>query len=425
MVQGVNHVIFTVGCIVLSGQALRQRRQCAFQSGKRNNNLFSFSSLGNVTGSIQVCENTECCVGFFEVINNQAEVDILACNVAENDCPDSTCKPVMLHTGKNLKCVCNADLCNSNITWSPETPRDTYSYSADKIMIPVGLILTGTICLMIVAFILRFTAVNRKGLVTDTEMKPQWCPHYCTVGDLCSCLTAANFSEIDIADIELSQGSLHSYLCEHTSSWMLSLKLCQSLSEGLSYLHSDLRRDDVHKPSVAHGDLSSSNILVRADGSCVLCDFDCSTILQTFSRNKTTIEGHAWKGTLRYMSPEILQGNVNLSSSSCLIHGDIYSLGLLLWEIWMRCSDLFQGGLVAPHLLPYEHELGPIVTIESLIWFVDGMQRRPTIPKEWAQLPQGSALQDLLSDCWDCDPEARLTVTCVSDRLSSLQSSSP
>lgn len=36
----------------------------------------------------------------------------------------------------------------------------------------------------------------------------------------------------------------------------------------------------VYKPVVAHCDLSSSNVLVKADGSCTLCDFGCSTVLQ-------------------------------------------------------------------------------------------------------------------------------------------------
>lgn len=40
---------------------------------------------------------------------------------------------------------------------------------------------------------------------------------------------------------------------------------------------------DAHKPPVSHGDLSSSNVLVRADGACVLCDFGCSTVLHSFS----------------------------------------------------------------------------------------------------------------------------------------------
>ncbi|XP_074499039.1 bone morphogenetic protein receptor type-2-like isoform X5 [Sebastes fasciatus] len=223
-------------------------------------------------------------------------------------------------------------------------------------------------------------------------------------------------------------GSLHSYLCKHTTNWMLSLKLCQSLSQGLSYLHSDLHRHDVHKPPVAHRDLSSSNVLVKADGTCVLCDFGCSTILRSCSGHRrwqshtTNGESHAQLGTLRYMPPEILEGSVNLSSSWCLMQGDIYALGLLLWEIWMRCSDLFEGGAAPQHLLPYESELGANVTRDSLVQYVFHMDKRPSIPKHWELLPQGSVLQELLTDCWDCDADARLTAQCVVDRLVSHQS---
>lgn len=54
-------------------------------------------------------------------------------------------------------------------------------------------------------------------------------------------------------------------------------------------------------------------------------------------------QGKIQMGTLQYMSPEILEGCVNLSSSRCLLQGDVYSLGLLLWELLMRCSDLCKG----------------------------------------------------------------------------------
>ncbi|XP_054473773.1 anti-Muellerian hormone type-2 receptor-like isoform X1 [Anoplopoma fimbria] len=223
-------------------------------------------------------------------------------------------------------------------------------------------------------------------------------------------------------------GSLHSYLCKHTTNWMLSLKLCQSLSQGLSYLHSDVHKHDEHKPPVAHRDFSSSNVLVRADGTCVLCDFGCSTILRSCSghcswqSHTTNTEGHAQLGTLRYMPPEILEGSVNLSSSWCLMQGDIYALGLLLWEIWMRCTDLFGGGVAPQHLLPYESELGANATRDSLIQYVFHLDKRPSIPKHWELLPQGSVLQELLTDCWDCDADARLTAQCVVDRLVCLQS---
>lgn len=45
------------------------------------------------------------------------------------------------------------------------------------------------------------------------------------------------------------------------------------------------------------------------------------------------------------MSPEILEGSVNLKNTGYLMQGDVYALALLLWEIWMRCSDLFEGKL--------------------------------------------------------------------------------
>ena len=44
------------------------------------------------------------------------------------------------------------------------------------------------------------------------------------------------------------------------------------------------------------------------------------------------------------MSPEVLDGAVNLRDcESALKQVDIYALGLVLWEIGTRCSDLYPG----------------------------------------------------------------------------------
>ncbi|XP_070759231.1 anti-Muellerian hormone type-2 receptor-like [Enoplosus armatus] len=486
-------LILAVECIFtcITSQSFPQKRQCAFKVTPQNN---KYTTAGNVSGSVQLCENTQCCVGYFLIIDGQLEVDLLACDIAEKSCPDATCKAQTRFHGRLIKCVCNTDLCNRNITWIPESedPQLNCSYS----MKTAAIVLIGTLivlCFMVVAAKWRSRFKKKK------ENPPSLDDY--SVSPLCSCRTTKT-SEIDIANIELQQivghgcfatvwqgkyqgsvvavkvfpagwkqkfiaekevyelplmkhagivhflgtgrkpdggswlivlqfaeyGSLRSFLCKHTPNWTLSLKLCQSLSQGLSYLHSDLHRHDVHKPPVAHRDFSSSNVLVRADGTCALCDFGCSTILRSCSGHRrwqshtTSMEGHAQLGTLRYMSPEILEGSVNLSSTWCLMQGDIYALGLLLWEIWMRCSDLFEGGIVPQHLLPYESELGANVTLESLILYVFHLDKRPSIPKHWEPQPQGSALQELLTDCWDCDPDARLTAQCVVDRLVSLQS---
>ncbi|XP_074524936.1 bone morphogenetic protein receptor type-2-like [Halichoeres trimaculatus] len=478
----------------ISSQSLLQKRQCAFQVSPQNN---KYTAAGNVSGTVQLCENTQCCVGYFLINGGQPKVDLLACDVAEKSCPDETCKAQVRFNGRLIKCVCNTDLCNTNITWIPESeaPHPTYSYSSDEILKTTGIILLGillVLCFMIVA-------AKRKGLFKEKKENPPSCDEY-DFTRLCSCQTTKT-SELDISNIELQQivsqghfatvwkgnyqgsevavkvfppgwtdkwtaekevyelplmthagivpflgcgrkpeggrllmvlqfaeyGSLHSFLCKHATNWMMSLKLCQSLSQGLSYLHSDLHRHDVHKPPVAHRDLSSFNVLVRADGTCVLCDFGCSTILRSCSGRlsqsfATKTESHALLGTLRYMAPEILEGSVNLSNTWCLLQGDIYALGLLLWEIWMHCSDLFEGSSPQQHLLPYESELGVKVTLESLILHVCYMDKRPLIPKHWRLLPQGPVLQELLADCWDCDPDARLTAQCVAERLERLAS---
>ncbi|KAM9361310.1 bone morphogenetic protein receptor type-2-like [Symphorus nematophorus] len=407
---------------------------------------------------------------YLQVCGSGSDTWKRACDIAEKSCPEATCRPQTRFNGRLIKCVCHTDFCNSNITWTPESEetRLTYSYSVEENILEenppslddysVSLLCScqatktseidtadielqqivshgcfatvwqGKYQASMVA-VKVFPAGWKHKFTVEKEvyelplMKHAGIVHFLGTGtkpDEGSWLIVLQFVEY---------GSLHSYLCKHTTNWMSSLKLCQSLSRGLSYLHSDLHRHDVHKPPVAHRDLSSSNVLVRADGTCVLCDFGCSSILRTCSRphcwqsHTTNMEGVAQLGRLRYMSPEILDGSVNLESTWCLMQGDIYALALLLWEIWMRCSDLFEGGVVPQHLLPYESELGANVTLESLILYVFRMDKRPSIPQHWRLLPQGSVLVELLTDCWDYDPDARLTAHCVVDRLVSLQSS--
>lgn len=132
------------------------------------------------------------------------------------------------------------------------------------------------------------------------------------------------------------------------------------------------------------------------------------------------LQGPVQRGTLRYMSPEILEGSVNLRNNRYMLAADVYSLALLLWEIWMCCSDFSHGtsswyicriqvvcsrqdisftaffsscfsftGRVAPrHQLPYESELGAIVSTDSLMLHVCEMDMRPSIPQHWEVLSQ-------------------------------------
>ncbi|KAG5838986.1 hypothetical protein ANANG_G00229570 [Anguilla anguilla] len=227
-----------------------------------------------------------------------------------------------------------------------------------------------------------------------------------------------------------AQGSLRSFLSHSSCSWACSLRLAQSLSHGLAFLHADLQRNGTHKPPVAHGDLSSSNAVVRADGSCALCDFGCSTILCScpeqpgWQQHRNIFQvGSAQVGTLCYMSPEVLEGCVNLGSSRYLLQGDLYSLGLLLWEVWTRCHELYPGSAVLEHRLPYEEVLGVSPSLGELVHWVSERRERPPIPLQWGQRFQEQGIytiREILEDCWDHDPEARLTAQGAAERLATL-----
>lgn len=47
-------------------------------------------------------------------------------------------------------------------------------------------------------------------------------------------------------------------------------------------------------------------------------------------------------GTNRYMPPEVLEDSINMQHFDSFKHGDIYSMGLVFWEIARRLS---MGGM--------------------------------------------------------------------------------
>lgn len=43
-------------------------------------------------------------------------------------------------------------------------------------------------------------------------------------------------------------------------------------------------------------------------------------------------------GTLQYMSPEALEGRMNLTDSEAFKQVDVYALSLVIWEVCNRCA---------------------------------------------------------------------------------------
>ncbi|KAL2091453.1 hypothetical protein ACEWY4_013716 [Coilia grayii] len=472
-----------------------QQRRCEFFASSRN--MDEAKKSGEVNGTVQYCGKTQCCMGFFKLVDGHFSPDLLGCSLHETPCPNATCS-ASTHVNNYTNCLCSSDFCNTNMTWSPETKQLQLSspQAVSKAAVS-AIILSLLICILIVLVSLTMGHKLRVHLCPCDEKaasSEKGLVHHC------SCYSSAML-DIDLANMKLhkfvacgrfglvwqgsyqedvvalkvfpvknhqefirersiyalplmvhagiahffgagrvlsgefvlalklaSHGSLNSYLSKTAISWKEAVILSKSLVEGLAYLHSDLISNGMHKPPVAHRDLSSNNVLVQEDGTCALCDFGCATILCScagpgqWQHTSNTSQESVPVGTLCYMSPELLDRSVDLKAGSCLLQGDVYALGLLLWEMWMCCSDLFYGAPDQEHRLPYEAELGPKPTLEQLLVFVFEKRGRPAIPSTWGRVFQMTSfsLQEILEDCWDHDPEARLTAHCAANRIATL-----
>jgi bone morphogenetic protein receptor type-2 len=133
-------------------------------------------------------------------------------------------------------------------------------------------------------------------------------------------------------------------------------------------------------------------------------------------------------GTLRYHAPEVLEGAVNLRDcESALKQIDIYSLGLVLWELCTRCHDFYYASekLPPPYKAPYEVEIGINPTFEQMQVLVSRHKARPLFPSNWGGGRAAKIAKETCEDCWDHDAEARLTALCVKERIHDLSSMRP
>uniref|UniRef100_A0A672M5M3 receptor protein serine/threonine kinase n=1 Tax=Sinocyclocheilus grahami TaxID=75366 RepID=A0A672M5M3_SINGR len=220
-------------------------------------------------------------------------------------------------------------------------------------------------------------------------------------------------------------GSLCTYLSGRTVDWLSCCRLALSVTRGLAYLHTEIQRGDVYKPSVSHRDLNSGNVLVKTDGSCVISDFGLSMILtgkRPPGHGEEDNSAISEVGTVRYMAPEVLEGAVNLRDcESALKQVDVYALGLLYWETFMRCADLFPGETVPAFQMAFQAEVGNHPTIEDMQALVSREKERPKFPEAWKENSLTvHSLKETVEDCWDQDSEARLTAQCAEERLAEL-----
>lgn len=224
-------------------------------------------------------------------------------------------------------------------------------------------------------------------------------------------------------------GCLQDWLVDNTTSFTQFCRMATGIAQGLSHLHTALRRGDQVKPSICHRDLNTRNILIKADLTCCLADFGFA--LKTFGpryeyRGELTLaetKSIMEVGTLRYMAPEVLEGAVNLKDcESALKQIDVYSLGLVVWELATRCHDFYVKGResVPSYKAPYEAEVGKHPSYEQMQILVSRQKIRPSFPVGWGCGSATRVVKETCEECWDADSEARLTSLCVEERLKCL-----
>ena len=130
-------------------------------------------------------------------------------------------------------------------------------------------------------------------------------------------------------------GSLYEFLQNHCLDKETMIGLALSASSGLAHLHTEIQGTK-GKPSIAHRDIKSKNILVKENLTCCIADFGLAVKCYSVTQ-EIDVKPDTRVGTKRYMSPEVLDNALDCKHFTVFKMADMYSFGLVLWEIARRC----------------------------------------------------------------------------------------
>ncbi|KAG9292670.1 hypothetical protein G9A89_008256 [Geosiphon pyriformis] len=166
-------------------------------------------------------------------------------------------------------------------------------------------------------------------------------------------------------------GDMRKYLSTnfHSTSWEDKLMIAFDIAEGL---------DSIHSSGMVHRDLHSGNILQLNTISVNIGDLG---LCQPVKNEAITTEKKKIYGVIPYIPPEVLRGEKFTTA------GDIYSYGMLLWEL--------ATGKPPFHDCPHDH-----ILINAIL---NGYRHKITSPF----IPPSIA--KIIVKCWDINPKNRPT----------------
>lgn len=147
---------------------------------------------------------------------------------------------------------------------------------------------------------------------------------------------------------------------------------------GLEHVHKEIHGIKGKCP-IAHRDIKSKNILLKTNGECVIADLGLAIRYDPIQRVIDTPDfdpDNVRVGTKRYMAPEILNDSLDTSFFYNYCRADIYSMGLVFWEI-LRRTRLTEGYACLPYQQPYQEYIPSDPSIEDMKMLVATRCIRP------------------------------------------------
>jgi len=213
-------------------------------------------------------------------------------------------------------------------------------------------------------------------------------------------------------------GSLHDYLQANDLDPEAAAKLASTAIQGISHLHTEIFGTK-GKPAIAHRDVKSKNILVKADGSAAIADFGLAVRFNSETQ-AVDIASNTRVGTRRYMAPEVLDETLDKTSFESFKAADIYAFGLVLWEITRRTVTGEKITQVDDYQLPYHHLVPPDPSFDVMHAVVCEQRLRPTLQQRWEEEDVTRTFTKVMQECWHQKPAVRLTALRVKKSLSKL-----
>ncbi|KAM5268401.1 activin receptor type-1C isoform 2-T2 [Hipposideros larvatus] len=336
---------------------------------------------------------------------------------------------VFCHSSNNVtktEC-CFTDFCNNITLHLP-----TASTNAPKLgLMELTVVITVPVCLLSVAAALTIWACQgrqctyRKKKRQNVEEPLSECNLVNagkTLKDMIYDVTASGsgsdngtWTQLWLVSEYHEQGSLYDYLNRNVVTVAGMIKLALSIASGLAHLHMEIVGTQ-GKPAIAHRDIKSKNILVKKCETCAIADLGLA-VKHDSILNTIDIPQNPKVGTRRYMAPEMLDDTMNVNIFESFKRADIYSVGLVYWEIARRCSV---GGIVEEYQLPYYDMVPSDPSIEEMRKVVCDQKFRPSIPNQWQSCEALRVMGRIMRECWYANGAARLTALRIKKTISQL-----